>query len=400
MRILHTSDWHIGQKLYGRERYEEFQYFLDSLLEIIDKHKVDLLLVSGDIFDVPHPSNRSSEIYYSFLSRLTKTCCQKTIITGGNHDSISTINAPQPILKALNAEVFGGVTENIHDLIVNFEKNGEAVQIAAIPYLRDKDIKKSIAGQDAFQKEKSTKKGIIDFYNDVAKNLSSAKPAIAMGHLFALGVSTSESERDIHVGNLGAISANDFPKEFDYVALGHIHRPQIVGKNKMICYSGSPIQLSFSERKDIKSVVLLNLENGKIQAPERIEIFQRRKLIKIMGNLEMVIHQLENHQSNALPDWCEVEVQEEHYSPAYISKLEDFLNTTKLDLVVLKYRFQYKSLDAHTAYFIQENKHLEDLSPLEVFEKRIENLPTEDQKKQLNTFQQLLDINETFRDEN
>lgn len=395
MKILHTADWHIGQRLYGNERYEEFEAFLDFLLQTIIEQNVELLLVSGDIFDIPHPSNQALELYYKFLAKLVSTPCRNTVITGGNHDSVKTLNAPATILKAMNAHIIGGATQEIRDEIITISdaEGNPATQIAAVPFLRDRDLRQSISGQSGLEKEIVVKEAIVDHYQQAASLINPDLPSIAMGHLFAVGVSTSDSERDIHVGNLGAISASDFPDTFNYVALGHIHRPQKVGGKDMIRYSGSPITLSFSEIKDEKEVVLLDLDDNQLTIAERIKVPKTRQLIRIKGNLKEVTDKILSHQSeHDLQDWAEVLIEEETYSPQVAIQFEALMEEGKFDLRILKYHYHYDNQTVSTNSFFEQNQSLEDLKPIDVFEKRIESLEAEEQSELKSTFQELLAI--------
>lgn len=403
MKILHTSDWHIGQKLYGQDRYEEFEAMLNEMLEIIIAQEVELLLISGDIFDVPSPSNRAQELYYNFLKRLFGTCCRQTIVTGGNHDSISTLNAPKEVLKMVNVTTIGGVTTELEDMIIKvMDKEGKhALTVAAIPYLRDKDVRKSVGGQDAAETQASVKNGLVQFYVAIEALLkTNDKPCIGMGHLFAHGAATSDSERDINIGNLGAVNANEFPTAFDYTALGHIHKPQVIGQNEMIRYSGSPIPLSFSERKDHKSVVLLNLADEQLSIAEVILLNPARKLVKFKGTTAEVQESLMSYESTAsLEDWAEVEIVEEEHSPQLRMDFESFLAEHKLQIEVLKYRFSVKKGKGDTGDFFAQNKLLEDLLPQEVFEKRLANIPAEEHDEYKASFNELLKEMSEVQDE-
>jgi len=109
MKILHTSDWHLGRSLYGRKRYDEFSSFLDWLAQAIEDEKVDALLVAGDVFDTSTPSNRAQELYYRFLCRVAASCCRHVVVVAGNHDSPSFLNAPKELLRALNVYVVGSM---------------------------------------------------------------------------------------------------------------------------------------------------------------------------------------------------------------------------------------------------------------------------------------------------
>lgn len=122
MRILHTSDWHLGRTLYGKKRYEEFDRFLQWLLHTIQEQRIDILIIAGDIFDTTAPSNQAQEQYYSFLSKVHTTTCQHIIVIGGNHDSASFLNAPQALLKALNIHVVGAVDTQTEDELIVLKK--------------------------------------------------------------------------------------------------------------------------------------------------------------------------------------------------------------------------------------------------------------------------------------
>ena len=143
MRLLHTSDWHIGRTLYGRKRYAEFEAFLNWLAETIQQHEVDALLVAGDIFDTSAPSNRAQELYYRFLCRVAASNCRHVVVIAGNHDSPSFLNAPKELLRALDVHVIGSACENPADEVLVFADAQGAPEliVCAVPYLRDRDIR-------------------------------------------------------------------------------------------------------------------------------------------------------------------------------------------------------------------------------------------------------------------
>ncbi|NQS72549.1 MAG: exonuclease subunit SbcD, partial [Desulfobulbaceae bacterium] len=142
MKILHTSDWHIGRALYGRKRYEEFKAFLDWLAETIQQNAINTLLVAGDVFDTSTPSNRAQELYYRFLCRVAASTCRHVVIVAGNHDSPSFLNAPKELLKALDVHVVGSAANPEDEVLVlrNEQKAPELI-VCAVPYLRDRDIR-------------------------------------------------------------------------------------------------------------------------------------------------------------------------------------------------------------------------------------------------------------------
>lgn len=278
LTILHTSDWHLGRRLYGRMRYEEFEAFLSWLQETISAQKVDVLIVAGDIFDTMTPSNRAQALYYEFLGKVSKLCCEHIVIVAGNHDSPTFLDAPSKVLKFLNVHVIGTACDDLNDevLVLDAVDGTPHCIIAAVPYLRDRDVRGSHAGESADSKDTNVIKGIRAHYDEVAsiakarqEHLSDAHqrhiPIIATGHLFAAGSKTTEDDgvRDLYVGSLGQISADMFDECFDYVALGHLHVPQRVGGCEHIRYSGSPIAMGFGEAKQQKQVLLV--EFGEVE---------------------------------------------------------------------------------------------------------------------------------------
>ncbi len=272
LTILHTSDWHLGRRLYGRMRYDEFEAFLNWLQDAISTQQVDVLIVAGDIFDTMTPSNRAQALYYEFLGKVSKSCCQHIVIVAGNHDSPTFLDAPSNVLKFLNVHVIGTACEDLNDevLVLDDADGAPHCIIAAVPYLRDRDVRSSAAGESADSKDANVIKGIRAHYDEVASIAKAKKaklvevyqrhiPIIATGHLFAAGGTTTEDDgvRELYVGSLGKISADMFDESFDYVALGHLHVPQRVGGRESIRYSGSPIAMGFGEAKQQKQVLLV-----------------------------------------------------------------------------------------------------------------------------------------------
>jgi exonuclease SbcD len=255
MRILHTADWHLGARLVERDRLSEHAAFLDWLIDTLREEKIDALLLSGDVFDAANPPQDAVALYFNFLKRLADLRSVKAIITGGNHDSASHLNAPRELLKRFEVHVFGHAGENIVDL-------GEAV-VAAVPFLRERDLRQAAVGETMTDVQSQVREAIRTHYAaqlTACRALAGQRPVIAMGHLTVLGATTSDSERDIHIGNLGAVGADVFAG-FDYTALGHLHRPQQVAGLETVRYSGSPIALSFSEAGDAKSVVVIDTQH-------------------------------------------------------------------------------------------------------------------------------------------
>ena len=399
MRILHTADWHLGKRLEQSERTEEHQAFLTWLIQTLQSERIDVLIVAGDIFDTGSPSNAAFEQYYGFLRQVKNTCCREVIIIGGNHDSISTLNAPQSLLKYFNVHIIGGVPQEFADQIIELsdEQGQLELVVCAVPFLRDRDIRLSIAGETLEERESRIKQGITDHYHRFLTHIEDYKlnkiPVIATGHLFAAGSATSDSEKEIHVGNLGQIGGDQFPKEFDYVALGHIHRPQLINKMNHIRYSGSPIPLSFSETEDKKLVIVLEFQEGILNSLEEIEVPCSRRLIRIKGSFDKVKTKLAllEDQHTLFPAWVEVQVDTE----SFIFDLEEQLNSLIEGKPFIDRLFPRqvrtraaKNLDEQT----MEAMALADLDPKMVFLKRLQaEYQDEEQPDLLSTFHEVLE---------
>ena len=376
MKILHTADWHLGHRLHEQSQLEEQLLFLSWIEKYIIKNEIDVLLISGDVFDTGSPSNQSLEMYYSFLVKLKATSCKSIVITGGNHDSAGTLNAPKQILDALSIKVVGKATENIEEEVFEIEVNGEKVIIGAVPYLRDGDIRRAVAGESFDELTDKYKTALINHYKASAEQCklinTTHAPVIAMGHLFATGGSVSDSEHNIYVGTLGHIGAEDFPTYFDYIALGHLHRPQIIGGNDKVRYSGSPHILSFSEVSYDKNIIVLTVENNKITQIEEDLIPRFREFYKLVGTLTECIAQFPTVISNryALTPWVEIVLKE-----------DNTINTEDLKKAAEKYSFEILKTSLKNQRMIkgieellENTKSIKELLPTEVFKLKCEEM--------------------------
>ena len=275
LTLLHTSDWHLGRRLYGKPRYDEFKQFLDWQLQTLREQKVDVLLIAGDIFDTTAPSNQAQNLYYDFLSQVCDTDCRHVIIVAGNHDSASFLEAPKQLLKAFNIHIIGSMTDTPTDEVITLSDKSEQPEliVMAVPYLRDRDVRTVGHGERLEDKERKLTQGIKAHYAQIADiaiaqqaqlhaKYKRSIPIVATGHLFTVGGQTMEGDgvRDLYVGSLGSIGAEIFHPQIDYVALGHLHIPQAVGGQPHIRYAGSPIAMGFGESRQQKQVHLLRFD--------------------------------------------------------------------------------------------------------------------------------------------
>ncbi|MGM0519894.1 MAG: exonuclease SbcCD subunit D C-terminal domain-containing protein [Campylobacterota bacterium] len=371
MRLLHTSDWHLGQNFMGKSRIEEHKAFLSWLIEVIKTKNIDTLIVAGDIFDTGTPPNYALELYYNFLKKLsTIKSLNTTIITAGNHDSIATLKAPKQLLQALNVQVITSGDESENEVIPIKKDDELQAVVCAVPFLRDSVIRQSLSGETVSQKQMVANSGIKAYYENTYKKALELKedkdiPIIATGHLTTVGSRTSQSERDIYIGGTLDIGGDYLASMFDYVALGHLHINQKVSSNH-VRYSGSPIPLSFSESNNTQKVNIVNFD--KTVEVEEVEIPQMRKLIVLKGDTTSIKKELKAiEDKTGNKTWIEVHIKDDNpmFANTQIREL-----ATKLDLIILAVKIEKseKQLRAKELKALS----LDELSVDEVFEKRLE----------------------------
>lgn len=395
MKILHTSDWHIGRTLYGRKRYEEFENFLTWLAESIQKNEIDALLVAGDVFDTSAPSNRAQELYYRFLCRVAASSCRHVVVIAGNHDSPSFLNAPRELLKALNVHVVGNSSESLEDevLVLRSELNAPELIVCAVPYLRDRDIRVAEAGESVEDKERKLLAGIRSHYAEVAafaeqkrEELGVDIPIVAMGHLFTAGGQTIDGDgvRELYVGSLAHVTAGIFPASFDYLALGHLHVPQKVNGLETIRYSGSPLPMGFGEAKQQKSVclVVFNHEEGQGKPPsvQLIDVPVFQKLERVKGDWESISSRMLELSATDFQGWVEVIYEGEEVIGGLRERLETAVSGTGVEIL----RIKNNRIIDHVLGQIHEEETLDDLDVNDVFERclAVHEVP-EDQRPEL-----------------
>ncbi|OTA21384.1 ATP-dependent dsDNA exonuclease [Xenorhabdus beddingii] len=400
MRIIHTSDWHLGQYFFTKNRAAEHKHFLQWLIEQIIQYQVDALIIAGDIFDTGSPPSYARELYNKFIVALQPTGCQ-LVILGGNHDSVATLNESKALLSCLNTTVISNAetdeTEKQIKKLNNKDGNPGAI-LCAIPYLRPRDIMTSQAGQSGIQKQQALQNAISEHYHKLyhqacalREQLSQPLPIIATGHLTTVGASTTDSVRDIYIGTLDAFPAQEFPPA-DYIALGHIHRPQVIGKSEHIRYSGSPIPLSFDEVGQDKSVCLVDFKADKLDNITLLPIPQYQPMQLIRGNLKQIETQLRafKEYQGERPVWLDIEVATQDYLPDIQKRIQTLSEGLPVEVILLR-----RSKSPRHQSLSEKNKEtLTELSVNEVFERRLALAEIEDiaQKQRLTTlFKQTLD---------
>jgi exonuclease SbcD len=419
MKILHTSDWHLGRTLYGRKRYDEFAAFLDWLADTIETQKIDILLVAGDVFDTTTPGNRAQALYYRFLYRVSASRCSHVVVIAGNHDSPSFLDAPAELLKALNVHVVGDISDNPADEVILVSGSNQPALVCAVPYLRDRDIRTVEPGETMEDKNSKLVAGIRQHYGDVVaaaerkrtelfENLEKTDPVphipiIALGHLFTAGGKTVDGDgvRDLYVGSLAHVDKNVFPAAIDYLALGHLHVAQKVGGAQQIRYSGSPIPMGFGEAGRSKQVVIveiasgLNLEkkadeSGKHRAVSITEhpvpCFQ--ELARITGSLDEICEKIDGLKQAGSRAWLEIEYTGRDLVAGLREVLDEALTNSGMEIR----RIKNKPVMDRVFKKIQTQETLDDLDPKDVFDRCLEaeGVTDEDRRQLTAAYQEIV----------
>ncbi len=308
MRIIHTADWHLGKRLNNHSRAEEHDCFLNWLARTIDEQKVDALVVAGDIFDAANPSHESQAQYYRFLHALQGTHCKDVVLISGNHDGANFLSAPQALLKVFNVHVVSAALPDGEAQCIALPTGAPkpSLVVAAIPFLRDGDLRTAALGQSEEQQNQNIQQGIARHYaiaaDCIRHHRAQGVPVLATGHLYTKGGTGSEaSERSIQLGTLGHVEADAFTDAFDYVALGHLHKHQVVSGFGHIRYSGSPIPLSFAEADYGHQVLMLDFEGAAQPSVTPLTVPCVRRLVNLEGTIEEVMEKLDAWDNGPYP---------------------------------------------------------------------------------------------------
>ena len=407
MKVLHTSDWHLGRTLYGRKRYEEFAAFLQWLNDTIVDQQVDILLIAGDVFDTSTPSNRAQELYYRFLCRVAGTQCRHIAIIAGNHDSPSFLNAPRELLRALNVHVVGAAADRPDDEVLvldDADGNPEAI-VCAVPYLRDKDVRGVEPGETLEAKTAKFVEGVRTHYAQVCAVAETKRqelkqagsvdniPIIATGHLFTTGGKTVEGDgvRELYVGTLAHVGEEEFPAVIDYLALGHLHVPQQVGGHDHMRYCGSPIPMGYGEAKQTKQVVIVEFSPEASPGPVPARPLVRtlpvpcfQPLERISGSLNVIRDSIEELKAGAGHAWLEIEYTGAEIVGNLRELLDEAIDGTRMEIR----RVKNKRIIDQVLKAIDDTDTLDDLDAFDVFQRRLDSaeIPEADRAEMLQAY--------------
>ncbi|MGL2995173.1 exonuclease subunit SbcD [Flavobacterium sp. TSSA_36] len=402
LKVIHTADWHLGQTFLQKSRSEEHQYFIDWLLQIIAKQAIDTIIVAGDIFDVSSPSVEAINKYHYFLLEAYKLDVQ-VIIIGGNHDSASRLNSYKDIFKILNVSIVGGDLNNVGELIPVYKRGttNVAAVVAAVPYLRDGDIRKITEGENINEAHGLFTAEVKKHYDNLleqAKTNHPSVPVIGTAHLYVTGCLLSEpAEKRMHslVGTLGQIPSTVFSDGYDYIAMGHIHKPQMIQHpdNVIVKYAGSPIPLSFNERNDLKEITILTIADNRI-VHESLSIPFQRSVIRFEGKADEIIEKIKGHQpSQVLPTWAEIIITEAVNYIEFNNKINDLCLEKNIEILSRTTKFTSSDNQSVRAEYIAgtDNNPLEDVPKIFTLRCEKKGMDEESITEIMPLFMQILD---------
>jgi len=384
MKILHTADWHIGQTFHEYDRSFEHKQFLNWLVTTIKERHIDVLLISGDVFDLSNPSAASTKMFYSFLtSAINAVPALQIVITAGNHDSASRLESPKPLLESSNIHIIG-LVEKSEDGSIDYDKliipikdksGATKVWCLAVPFLRMGDYPSITDCSNPYAE------GVAKLYDEVYLLAATRKQVgqhiICMGHLHTQQAEITDldqSERLI-MGGVECVSATAFNQEIKYVALGHIHKAQKIGGKDHIRYSGSPIPMSFSELNYKHQVIVFDLNEAGVENIDSIEVPIAVQLLRVPvkhKKLSEVLSELELLPSTGIgiesAPYLEVRVLLEGPEPGLRHKVETALIGKHIRLAKIDVKYPDSKYQNNNSEFSGEDQ-LQDLVPAEVFSK-------------------------------
>lgn len=286
MRMLHTSDWHLGKYLEGHSRLEEQEKFIDDLVEIVEEQNIDLIIVAGDIYDTSNPRAMAERLFYSAMKRLSNNGERIVLAIGGNHDNPDRLASSKPLATEQGIVLLGTPKSKIevgsvgnHRIVdsgegfLELSMNGENIVILTLPYPSEQRLNEVFhKGKDEEEIQKEYSEKIGEILSELSTKYREDTINICTSHIFVLGGESTESERPIQIGGGLTVDSRHLPKNAQYTALGHLHKAQRVGGTDNAYYSGSPIQYSRSEENHDKYVYVVDLKPKLEAVIDRIQI--------------------------------------------------------------------------------------------------------------------------------
>lgn len=404
MRLIHTSDWHLGHQLLGISRENEQQNFLNWLFDTLQDTNADALIVAGDIFDTANPPAWAWRLLYQFLAKVKQQLPQlDLILVAGNHDSPSKLDAPDHLLKAFDINLIGSLPRHednsldTNKLIIELtDSTGKiAARVAAVPFLRPGDLDLVSIDDDCDDKLIA---GVERVYqqlaNEIAEKNTDDQASIAIAHAYLVSSTISEmSERRILGGNQHALPIEKFADNYNYTALGHLHKPQQLG-GRAVHYCGSIIPLSLSERDYKHQVKLVEFNGRQLQSVTPILIPRTVDMLSIPRQaepLENVLTLLDNLVLEDKPYYLQPLLEVKVLLDKPQAMLRDQIMKVLVDKPVRLVKISTSYIEQESTTLAFDGKKLDQLQPEHVFSlKYRQKYGSEPPEEYVNAFASLL----------
>lgn len=328
MRILHTSDWHLGKNLEGHSRMDEQEAFLNDFVDIVSKNNIDMTIIAGDIYDGANPPARAEKMFYDTLKKLSSDGDRITVVIAGNHDNPDRLVAAGPLAME-HGIIMVGTPKSIvpvgkygkHRVInsgegfIELQINGERAVIITVPYPSEKRLNEVLYGEmdEDSTRIKSYSERIKKLFDNLSKNYRDDTINILVSHLFTMGNEDTGIDKNSQLGGSFIVDSSCFPKKAQYIALGHIHKPQIVpGTDKRARYSGSPLEYNKKEINFKKKCFIVDLKVGEKCKVQEVE-FKTYKPIEVWRckSIQAAIEKcIENKDKDC---WVYLEIETDTY---------------------------------------------------------------------------------------
>ncbi|MDZ4994152.1 exonuclease subunit SbcD [Clostridium perfringens] len=328
MRILHTADWHLGKNLEGLSRMDEQEQFLEDFVHIVKDNNIDLVIIAGDVYDSSNPPARAEKMFYDTLKKISANGERMTLVISGNHDNPERLVAAGPLAREHGIIMVGtpkSVVEvgeygnnrvlNSGEGFIELDINGEKTVILTVPYPSEKRLNEVLYGamDETEERVKSYSDRIKKLFDSLKKNFKEDTINLVVSHLFATGAENTGSERNIELGGSFIVDKECFPKEAQYVALGHIHKPMILpGTDKKIRYAGSPLQYNKKEISFEKKCFLIDVKASEDADIDEIK-FKVYKPIEVWrcNSIDEAIEKCEENKERDC--WVYLEIKTDRY---------------------------------------------------------------------------------------
>jgi DNA repair protein SbcD/Mre11 len=306
MRLLHTSDWHLGRPFHGASLLQDQAAAMDRIVALAAEAEVDAVLIAGDLYDRAIPPAEAVQLFNDTLARLSRGGAA-VIAIAGNHDSHVRVSIYDPLLSAFGVTIRGDVRRAAEPVLVTPRHGGEPVAIYPLPYLEPSVDGPALAGAAAprLGHQAVTQLALERIHADRTRR--AGQRSVLVAHAFVAGGSCSDSERQLTVGNVDHVSVETFAG-FDYVALGHLHGSQQLDGPRL-AYSGTPLAYSFSEQHHTKSVRIVELDAAGTPTVERVPLGVGRPLRTLEGRLDALLSDPQLHDASAA--WVRVILTDE-----------------------------------------------------------------------------------------